>query len=292
MPTISWRSSQRSRGRNAGGAALIQWRMSSTVQKQIDAVLFDLYGTLVDIEIDTARAETWMRFSDELAGAGIRLGPACLRQRYAALVEAEERQHGQAFVLDPLFFHKLLYDPVRQAPERLVTSFGRRFRELTTRAIQLRSYALPLLDALRRSGCKVGLISNTEGIVTDHDLETLNIHDAFDTVVLSTRVGVKKPDGGIFDIALRALGIQARRALFVGDDHLADFEGATRAGLSPVLLCPANQSGPAKCIKPTLERIMSALERGGWIRPADLSMRLVEPTRGCCPELSRIPAIL
>lgn len=229
----------------------------------VDAVLFDLYGTLIDIKVDTAPRWVWERFSDELGAAGFALGPDELRRRYDDLVVSETREHGHAFVLEAKFFHKLIGVSGEHTAEPLVRHFGRRFRELTTRRIALRAYAIPLLKMLRASGCKVGLVSNTEEIVTEHDLEKLRLGGHFDEIVLSSSVGVKKPEPGIFAIALRRLGVSAKRTLFIGDDHVADFEGARKAGLNPILLCPCGQRSRFRCTKPSLQRILAALRRHG-----------------------------
>ncbi|HYG99795.1 MAG TPA: HAD family hydrolase [Terriglobales bacterium] len=230
----------------------------------VEAVLFDLYGTLIDIAVDTEPNTVWHRFSEELSAVGLSVPPDVLRARYDDLVAVERREHGHAFVLEPKFFHKLLSAAGRPLADPLVRHFGRRLRELTTRKIEMRPYTVPLLTTLQRSGCRVGLVSNTEEIVTEHDLEKLRLKDHFDTVVLSSSVGVKKPDPGIFQIALRRLGVSARNTLFVGDDHIADFEGARKAGLTPILLCPCGHQPPVRCTKASLKRILGALRRYGW----------------------------
>lgn len=234
----------------------------------IRAVLFDLYGTLVDITVDTSQPETWEKLVKELAGLGLSMNPEALRGRYWDLVQAEERAHGQPFVLDPLFFTKLVQVGTRQVPPRVPKYVGRIFRELTTQRIQLRPYVVPLLQAIRESGCKLGLVSNTEETVTRHDLQKLKLDACWDTIVLSASVGVKKPHPEIFHIALRNLGATAQQAVFVGDDRVADFEGAKSAGISPVLLCPMTGTSPLTCTNPRLECILVSLERCGWTRSA------------------------
>lgn len=57
-------------------------------------------------------------------------------------------------------------------------------------------------------------------------------------IVDSTTVGIAKPDPGIFDPALAALGTERARTLYVGDTVHADVLGATRAGLPVVQLDP------------------------------------------------------
>jgi len=235
--------------------------------KNLSAVLFDCYGTLVDISIDTEAEGLWERFSAEVAAAGLHLPPQELRSRYISLVDAERREHGEPFVLDRCFFYKLLNSDHRQLPPRLVRQFGRRFRELTTRHIEARKYVIPLLRALRESGCKVGLVSNTEGTVTGHDLDHLGLRQYFDAVVLSSEAGVKKPDRAIFLIALHSLGIGPQETVFVGDDYKCDFQGASSAGLRAILLGNSTVHPHAVPVAPSLEPILEALQQCGWCAP-------------------------
>lgn len=57
-------------------------------------------------------------------------------------------------------------------------------------------------------------------------------------IVDSTEVGIVKPDPAIFTPALEALGIEAGRALYVGDTVYADVDGALAAGMQVVQLDP------------------------------------------------------
>ena len=67
------------------------------------------------------------------------------------------------------------------------------------------------------------------GILADLELAPL-----LDLIWLPSDAGVAKPDPAIFTSALRALGVTAERAVFVGDDAQRDLEGARSAGLRPV----------------------------------------------------------
>jgi putative hydrolase of the HAD superfamily len=53
----------------------------------------------------------------------------------------------------------------------------------------------------------------------------------FDVVVTSAGCGYAKPDPRILRVALRALGLAPRQALFVGDDLAIDGRAAARAGV-------------------------------------------------------------
>ena len=62
-------------------------------------------------------------------------------------------------------------------------------------------------------------------------LRTLGIADYFDDVVISSECGADKPFPRIFSKALQRAGVAPELALHVGDDPVADWEGAEAAGL-------------------------------------------------------------
>jgi putative hydrolase of the HAD superfamily len=76
----------------------------------------------------------------------------------------------------------------------------------------------------------IGVISNFDTRLHTI-LEQFGIRSLFQAVVISSEVGVDKPDPQIFAEALRQLGVTAGEALHIGDDPEADWSGAAGAGL-------------------------------------------------------------
>jgi FMN phosphatase YigB (HAD superfamily) len=62
---------------------------------------------------------------------------------------------------------------------------------------------------------------------------------AFDAIVISSEVGVKKPDPAIFAIALQRTRIAPTDAIYVGDTH-DDVAGAIAAGIRPIFITRTN----------------------------------------------------
>jgi putative hydrolase of the HAD superfamily len=91
------------------------------------------------------------------------------------------------------------------------------------------------LRELRARGYRTGLISNWDDRLPDL-LEGLGLLDGLDPVVVSYRVGAEKPAPRIYETALREAGVDADRALMVGDDREADFDGARACGMRAILL--------------------------------------------------------
>lgn len=102
------------------------------------------------------------------------------------------------------------------------------------------------LAALNRRGLIVGCVSNADGTV-DQLLERAGLLGELRFVVDSGKVGVEKPDGRIFEIALELAGVPAAEAVYVGDLYPVDVVGARHAGLTPVLLDPLGRYGGRDC---------------------------------------------
>lgn len=100
--------------------------------------------------------------------------------------------------------------------------------------IELWEDSLPVVSELGARGVKTALISNcshsTRGIV-----DRLGLEDAFDEIVLSFEVGLRKPDPEIYRIALERLGVVPERSIFV-DDQPAYCDGAAALGIATFLI--------------------------------------------------------
>jgi putative hydrolase of the HAD superfamily len=93
--------------------------------------------------------------------------------------------------------------------------------------------ALPVLDALRERGLKIGLLSNSS-----RDLDEFVSHHGLvaDAVLTSHVHGKTKPHRAIFAAILERLDVAAAEAVMVGDTIEDDVEGARAVGMRAVLV--------------------------------------------------------
>lgn len=91
------------------------------------------------------------------------------------------------------------------------------------------------LEELRRLGVPLYAVSNWD-VELEAVLQSLGWRRFFDGLVVSARVGVEKPAGGIFEEALKTAGVPPERAVMVGNDPVSDVHGAAAAGIAPVLV--------------------------------------------------------
>jgi putative hydrolase of the HAD superfamily len=114
------------------------------------------------------------------------------------------------------------------------------------------------LPRARAAGHALRVISNSEG-----QLEALfarvGLDTLFTTVVDSARVGVRKPDPGIFELGLGRMGIAAARAVYAGDIPSVDVDGARAVGMGAVLI-DALDHYPGYTAAPRFRSVSALLE--------------------------------
>ena len=118
----------------------------------------------------------------------------------------------------------------RPTVDRLRSAFAR------AEAWTLYPEARGALEALRREGCRLGVISNWDSRLPAL-LSSLDLDDHFEAVTYSAAERIEKPHPAIFDAALRALEADPSRAFHVGDRLEEDYLGAREAGLRALLVC-------------------------------------------------------
>ena len=97
--------------------------------------------------------------------------------------------------------------------------------------------AVPCLEATRRLGLKMGIISNIPSEERlRNELEAIGLVKFFPILVSSGSVGISKPDKRIFHLAAKKLDELPNNILFVGDDLQRDYYGAIHAGMKAVLI--------------------------------------------------------
>jgi putative hydrolase of the HAD superfamily len=86
--------------------------------------------------------------------------------------------------------------------------------------------------AARRAGVRTALLSNSWGAATTYDPELLE--ELFDAWVISSEVGLRKPDPAIYELAAERLGLPPAACVFV-DDLPGNLKPARAIGMATVL---------------------------------------------------------
>ncbi len=199
---------------------------------KLRAVIFDLYGTLVDDLRYPRRQELeYLRWaSDAAAVLGVRaddfLGAWSATIQQQTIGEIGTSREAYALVCDDL--------NVDVSDERLERAVAAGL-EYVGHALTPRTDVMETLARLRNGGLKIGLISNSLAD-TSKLWPSTPIAPLFDAVVLSYEVGMMKPDPGIYQLACERLGVESSDCLFIGDGGSRELTGASTVGMDAVLI--------------------------------------------------------
>ena len=201
----------------------------------LKAVLFDLGGTLVDFDKD-----------------GLQLGRKALyefllQKQYAVLPDrvvqiAKEVWETYTLFADqtmievnfPRLMQSILYQLQIEdyAETTLIGDAIKAFYGPIIEGSYLLQGASQLLLTLQANGLKLGLVTDNEsevfhnGLLSKYDFEHV-----FDSIVVSYKLGIKKPHKMMYLKCLEALQINPAEALFIEDKPIHDISGAKNIGL-------------------------------------------------------------
>jgi putative hydrolase of the HAD superfamily len=221
------------------------------------AVFFDLYGTLLDIRTNEDDPWVYATLAQYLTYVGVSISPEALQQEYRirvrAYLEGSGEPHPEVDIYtvfrDLLTAHREVREredfeapsgtrhPDEEACQVLSTAVL--FRSLTRRQFAVFPQVHEVLDRLRNR-YRLGLISDAQWVFTDPELEMTGLTPFFPVRILSSRVGVRKPDPRMFVKAMRELGVSPENSVYVGDTPPRDLVGARNAGMKCILFKSAN----------------------------------------------------
>ena len=188
------------------------------------AVLFDLDRTLLDRDASLKNFVTWQ------ARGMLRSQVTdieCFTQRFIEL-----DANGTVWKDE---VYKILIDEYAIAGwsvEELTTSYELCFSGFS----QPKQGAVEAVEVLHQNGLKLGLVSNGRTPFQERNFNSLGVSNLFDTVVVSAAVGLRKPERAIFELAVQRLGVELSEAVFVGDNLVADIQGAKNAGMYSIYI--------------------------------------------------------
>lgn len=187
-------------------------------------ILFDLDDTLVD------RQASLRIFADELAEVYAEdLGEMGEEDLVRFIREADEGGYRPK----AMFFKRLVEGlPWTRRPTQ--ADIGDFWFTTFPKCTQPAAGLYDMLAALKEKGVPMGIVTNGSEASQDGKVDRLDLRVYMETVLVSEKAGIKKPDAGIFELALAHLGLPAAGVWFVGDHPENDMAGSAAVGLTPV----------------------------------------------------------
>ena len=202
------------------------------------SIIFDLYGTLIDIRTDEYSLDFWRRAVQVFAMGGASFSPGELRTAYSKLVRRaklrEKLRHPSYRYLDIDLldvFRRLFRLKGLNPDEVRLRDTAYKFRKASTEHIRLYDGVIELLEGLREAGKRIYLLSNAQESFTIPEMDELGILGYFDGIMISSEERVSKPQRQFFEKLIERYSLDPKSCLMVGNDMISDMLGAESVGI-------------------------------------------------------------
>ena len=205
--------------------------------------IFDLYGTLIDINTDEWSKEIWQKMSFFYAYKGAHYTPEELNSEYDRLVQDEKKKvskkHPDYTVIDIKIenvFKKLFTQKGVKVTKSEVLNTAASFRCFSTKYIKLYDGVIDLLDSLKSKGKKIYLLSNAQRVFTENELNMFGLTQYFDGICISSDEECSKPDSNYYRILFERYNLEKSESIMIGNDFRSDIEGAHDFGIDSLYI--------------------------------------------------------
>jgi len=194
------------------------------MEKQFEAVFFDLFFTLVE-PLETSRTEwQYLRIS---------------REEWEHSAEASElyieRATGQLASSLEMIEAILARLKLPTSPRLVEDVLSIRQQRMAGTLRMLEPDVIDVLLEMKKRGLKLGVISNADMIDID-SWSSSYLAELIDSTVFSCNYRVMKPEPAIYHAELSELDVSAEKSLFVGDGGDEELTGAKKVGMTTVRL--------------------------------------------------------
>jgi putative hydrolase of the HAD superfamily len=209
----------------------------------IKGLLFDINGTLTDINTDEGHQHLWRTLSNLLFYQGMSIDENALRELYFRIQKEQRNASGEQH---PEFDAETVFQEIIR---QLSTAFTQRLpakkQELLPLLLAETFRAASLFRLKRYQGVsgtikelhqryRLAVVSDGQKAYALAELNAVSLLEYFSPVIVSGNFGYRKPDRRLFEHALTAMELQPENVLFIGNDMRRDVFGAKQLGIKTV----------------------------------------------------------
>lgn len=208
---------------------------------QYTDLIFDLYGTLVDIHTEED-ALVWEKTALYFGFYGACYTGGELKNAFRAAMSRREAQAGQSYECFPdIPFEQVMAELFRdkgieENADALGINAAQLFRICSIEYIRLYPHVLDALEKLREKGYRLWLLSNAQHVFTAYELRHLGLGEQLDGIYISSDYGCRKPDARFYNALLTEQKLNVKKCLMIGNDRETDIAGAKAAGMDTLFM--------------------------------------------------------
>jgi putative hydrolase of the HAD superfamily len=219
---------------------------------EIRALLFDVNGTLIDIETDEWMEEVYRAIAHFLTYQGIALHRGEVRTLYFRIMK---EQFAASREIYPEFDVVAVWREVlrRYATEYTLSLGPEKLAQMPLFLAEMqrgisrkRLIAFPQTQeilARLKTRYRLAVVSDAQSAYGLPELRAAGLVEYFEPIIISGDYGYRKPDARLFQTALNELQVCPDEAIFIGNDRFRDVFGARQVGMRTILFCPNGNPG-------------------------------------------------
>jgi putative hydrolase of the HAD superfamily len=192
-----------------------------------EAVIFDLFGTLVD-------SYSYEEYQGVLRQVASVLTIPFNDFRRLWHETAQERNLGTTPTVEANIENICRKFGVQADDTKIKLAIKIRY-DFIADTMKPRQDAVDVLSRLKSQGLRIGLISNCSP-ETPIIWENTPFPPLFDVALFSASVGIVKPDPRIYQMAIEQLATEPESCLYIGDGSNQELTGALKVGMHPVMI--------------------------------------------------------
>lgn len=229
-------------------------------------LVFDLYGTLVDIHTEENDL-VWEKTALYFGYYGAAYTGTSLKTDFQSVVTERESVSGQSYEVYPdIPIETVMADlfrarGVHNHADELGFQAAQIFRVSSTDYIRVYDGVFEALEEFRRMGFRSWLLSNAQRSFTAYELRHLGLDNQFHGIYLSSDYQCRKPDGRFYQALLTQEQLDPKKCLMIGNDRETDIAGAKAAGLATLYIHTNLTPGQQSAAKPDMQPCSSTRRR-------------------------------
>jgi putative hydrolase of the HAD superfamily len=220
----------------------------------VRALLFDVNGTLIDIETDEWMEDAYRAIAHFLTYQSINLHRGEVRTLYFEVMKEQFAASAETY---PEFDVVAVWREVLRRysteytcslPVEKLEQMPLFIAELQRGISRKRLVAYPQTHeilAQLKTRHRLAIVSDAQSAYGVPELRAVGLADYFAPIIISGDYGYRKPDVRLFHAALAKLNVHPEEAIYIGNDRFRDIHGARQAGMKTIQFCPGgNPGGP------------------------------------------------
>ncbi|MCR5744007.1 MAG: HAD family hydrolase [Lachnospiraceae bacterium] len=209
-----------------------------------DNYMFDLYGTLIDINTDERAAKTWKKWGRWLDARGIRhphyieFRRTFFERDVKARREALESGEFEVPEIDVIAIYREMFQEYgnRALSEEELNEASYAFRVASRGKMRLYPGVEQFLRRIHEKGHRAYILSNAQASYTWPEIVAMGLDKMTDDQLLSSDYRCMKPDRKFYEAMFEKHKLDKSRTVMIGDSRVNDYLGAQNAGIDGIHL--------------------------------------------------------